>query len=64
MKVKPNETVRIFTVEQRWSIDYEELEKIICEHLGISYDSSTYIVNDGGYGNVEVKRIEINRQYE
>ena len=61
MKIKPDETVRTFTVEQKWTIAHEDLEQIICKHLGIPYDNSTYIeISD--YSNTLVRRVEIDRQ--
>lgn len=61
MAVKPYETVRTFTVERKWSLTKEDIEALICKHLGIPYDNSTYI-DLCEFGATEIRRIEIDRQ--
>lgn len=63
MNIKPDKTTRIFTVDQRWMFTREAVEKILCDHIGIPYDNSTYVTMGDG-PDVEVARVEINRQVE
>lgn len=63
MAVKPTKTIKVFTVEQQWLIEREDVDKLICEHLGIPLDNDTH-VDLMEYGETVVTRTVVDRQTE
>ena len=56
MAIKPDSTVK--TVVRRWTLSPEDVEKIICEHLGIPADNNTIVEIEEYNGGAEVTRTD------